>query len=223
MDEDYHSPILGMDIGGLKNTAWAVCENHSIEIHRPENLQNLSNAEYLIEFIQTNKIKIVAMDAPLSVPDEFKKILNDDYPISEIDTRLFQNFLNRPVDLKLRENTRKGMPWFSLAYISLKAIHFKNAILRKYNHVNVIEAYPGTLNRNKIKKKYTREYIRETYKQLQLSIPPDIILPDEQVIKNDHEMDAVITAIIGVCRLYYQDSISQVDDPASGDSIFYFP
>lgn len=204
--------ILGIDFGSeTKKTTQAVVLNGKTIIVLRDKREEIRDLDAdLRSLLDEYQPSVVAIDAPLSVPEDLRKVLRGEAPEK---TKMF----NRPVDALLKKKTKISMTWSMISTISFKGIYLKNIIEKEYTGMVPIEVYPGTFAGDFPDKKTENEtgyckHVVNKIKNLGFSIEGEV---------NSHDIaDAAIAALIGLHYTDRPDGIAKAE--ANGDTIWYW-
>jgi uncharacterized protein len=171
--------FIAIDLGGKSNGNTAACYNVENKIHFL-NFAGVKNAyDFLIKSIVDKKIKIVFIDAPLTLPGVYK------------DLKGYSNFHKRSCDVELQAMS----PMF-LGGFTANAIELYHQLTTK--KIKVIEVYPKALVNHlniegyskKLKLKELNAIVYQVMNHL-----PDFKLADIPV--SLHEVDALLAWLSG--------------------------
>lgn len=187
---------LGIDLAASEKSPSGVCllKGKKIEL-----VTTLYEDAALVEFARLHQPKIIAIDAPLSLPRGRR------FP----DDREGPHF--RECDLALRKLRIKFFPVTLGAMRKLTARGMRLRDKLSALGFEVIEVYPGGAQDvlNIPRGKHSREGLRWGLESLGITgLPPELSL---------HELDAVTSALIG--KLYLEGNCSVLGDPEEGTII----
>jgi len=167
--------VVGLDLAGVESRPTGLCVLKGL---MAETFLVYTNGE-IVRKVEESKPKIVAIDAPLSLPAERKSI--------EQRTKVHL----RECD---RELLRRGIKFFPVTLGPMRQLTNRGISLRRIlesKHFNVIEVYPGgaqdILKIPRKQKGLTR--LREGLEELGIKGLNDRM--------NNHELDAVTCALVG--------------------------
>ncbi|MCD6087436.1 MAG: DUF429 domain-containing protein [Candidatus Hydrothermae bacterium] len=198
--------IAGIDLSGpknLRNTSVAVLEyGHTLALLK---LQKGLNDNQILELLKKLKVKVVSIDAPLSLPSE----------------------VWRPEDIYLREvlKNRGGSPryvmaptaTFQMRSLTERGIKLKN--LLEMNRIKVLETHPRASllfltkdadlaqnykNKDRKKRKRARDRILELLRK-----HIDI---GNFVLRDDHDIDALICAYVSFLASCSPEKLLQINE-----------
>jgi uncharacterized protein len=178
--------IIGIDYGAKLsgNTAIAYVLNEELKII---SCQAKKDADvFILEFINKNKVKIVMLDAPLSLPKAFE------------DANLYSDFFYRQCD----KETNAMSPMF-LGGLTARAMNLKHQLSKK--SIDILETYPTALCKHlNIRRDKSFDGVKTMFSQI-ISLMKEISINIEP--ENIHELDAVLALFSGI-RYFNKEHIT---------------